>query len=64
VRLHSGELVIGKANGIEVIVMKGRLHFYEGHSMNDITFPVRMFRLLDVKKIIITNASGGINQML
>jgi purine-nucleoside phosphorylase len=58
---HSGNLVIGRLCSRDVVTMQGRLHYYEGYSMNDIVYPVRLMRLLGIKKLIITNAAGGIN---
>lgn len=58
---HAGELIIGKVNGIEIIAMNGRLHYYEGYDLKETTFPIRVFKLLGIEKLIITNASGGIN---
>lgn len=61
VESHIGQLVIGRLEGKTVIVMQGRLHYYEGHSMEAITFPIRVMKALGVKELIITNTSGGIN---
>lgn len=61
VKGHAGELIIGKINGKEVIAMNGRFHYYEGYDLKESTFPVRVFKLLGVEKIIITNAAGGVN---
>lgn len=58
---HAGELIIGKLNGIEVIAMNGRFHYYEGYDLKETTFPIRVFKLLGIEKLILTNASGGIN---
>ncbi len=58
---HSGALAVGKIGGKNVIVQKGRSHFYEGYSMEMITFCVRVFRELGVQNLILTNAAGGIN---
>ena len=58
---HAGELIIGKLNGVELIAMNGRFHFYEGYDLKQTTFPVRVFKLLGIEKLIITNAAGGIN---
>lgn len=58
---HKGQLVCGKLGDVEVICMQGRLHYYEGHSMDSIVFPVRVMRLLGVDTLIVTNAAGGIN---
>lgn len=58
---HAGQLVIGKLNGKTVVAMQGRFHFYEGYSMQEVTFPVRVMKLLGVSTIIVTNACGGMN---
>ena len=61
---HAGRLVIGKVDTVPVIAMQGRVHYYEGYSLEEVTFPVRTFKLLGVKTLILTNASGGINVQL
>ena len=61
VKGHKGRLVCGFINGVEVIVMQGRFHAYEGHSQEIVTLPVRTLGLLGVKTILLTNAAGGIN---
>jgi len=58
---HAGELIIGILNGVEVIAMNGRFHYYEGYDLKETTFPIRVFKLLGIEKLILTNASGGIN---
>jgi len=58
---HKGELVFGTINGIEVMVMRGRFHFYEGNSMTNVVMPVRCMRLMGVKMLLVTNAAGGLN---
>lgn len=58
---HAGKLVFGKFAGKCVVMMQGRLHFYEGHGMEGVTFPMRVLKLLGVKKLILTNACGGVN---
>ena len=58
---HAGELVIGKIDQVSLLAMKGRLHHYEGYSFEDVTFPLRTLKLLGLKTIILTNASGGVN---
>lgn len=58
---HKGRLVIGKLGGRNVIVQQGRAHFYEGYSMQEVTFAVRVMKLLGVKTLVVTNAAGGLN---
>lgn len=58
---HSGKLVCGKLGGKQVAVMAGRMHYYEGYSYEQVTLPVRVAKLLGADKLIVTNASGGIN---
>ncbi len=58
---HSGALVIGKKHGQEVAVLQGRIHYYEGLPMREITLPVRVLAALGVKKLVLTNAAGGVN---
>ncbi|WP_282787205.1 purine-nucleoside phosphorylase [Flavobacterium croceum] len=58
---HKGALVFGKVGGKNVVAMQGRFHYYEGYSMQEVTFPVRVMKYLGVKKLIVSNASGGVN---
>jgi len=58
---HKGRLVIGTLEGIRVLVLQGRAHFYEGYSMGRITMPVRVMKLLGCTRIVVTNAAGAIN---
>jgi purine-nucleoside phosphorylase len=58
---HSGKLVFGSVEGKQVLVMKGRIHYYEGYSMQQVSFPVRIMQWLGIKHLIVTNASGGLN---
>lgn len=58
---HAGKLISGKLNGKQVMMMSGRFHSYEGHSMQDVTLPIRVMAQLGVKKLIVTNAAGGVN---
>lgn len=58
---HAGRLVIGQLAGKTVLVMQGRTHFYEGYTIQHITFPIRVMRLLGVKSLLLTNAAGGVN---
>ena len=59
---HDGKLIIGKTEGVDVAVFQGRFHFYEGHALEDVVMPVRVLSMLGVEKLILTNASGGINE--
>lgn len=58
---HSGKLIYGMLEGKKVLLMSGRFHYYEGHSMEAVTFPVRVFHLLGIKNLILSNACGGVN---
>jgi purine-nucleoside phosphorylase len=58
---HSGRLIFGNLGGKQVVAMQGRFHFYEGYSMDKVTFPVRVMKLLGIKNLIVSNASGGVN---
>ncbi|GIO06968.1 purine nucleoside phosphorylase [Brevibacillus reuszeri] len=59
---HKGQLVIGKLQGKQVVAMQGRFHFYEGHGLDAVVFPIRVMKLLGVETMIVTNAAGGINE--
>lgn len=59
---HKGQLVIGELTGKPVLAMQGRFHYYEGYSMEEITFPVRVMKLLGIEYLLVTNAAGGINR--
>jgi len=58
---HSGRLIFGKLGGKNVVAMQGRFHFYEGYPLEKVTLPVRVMKLLGIKKLIVSNASGGVN---
>lgn len=58
---HAGRLVAGKLNSVPIIAMQGRVHFYEGYDMQQITFSVRVLKALGVETLILTNAAGGLN---
>ena len=58
---HAGKLVAGKLDGVDLLVLSGRAHYYEGYSAADVTFGVRTLGRLGVRTIIFTNAAGGIN---
>lgn len=59
---HAGELVLGTLCNKRIVTMSGRFHFYEGHSLMDITYPVRVMKLLGAQSLIVTNAAGAINR--
>lgn len=59
---HAGQLVIGTLEGKKVIAMQGRFHYYEGYSIQEATFPVRVLKELGVETIVVTNAAGGVNK--
>lgn len=58
---HKGALVFGTIGTKNVVAMQGRFHFYEGYSMTEVTFPVRVMKFLGIEKLIVSNASGGVN---
>ncbi|MCK4326631.1 purine-nucleoside phosphorylase, partial [bacterium] len=58
---HAGRLVLGKIGGKVVVAMQGRFHYYEGYSLEEITFPVRVMRALGAETFIVSNAAGGMN---
>lgn len=62
VKGHAGNLVIGELQGKVVMCMQGRFHYYEGYTMQEVTFPTRVMQLLGVKTLIVTNAAGGVNK--
>lgn len=61
---HAGQLVVGKIDGVAIAAMQGRVHLYEGHSVRDVTFPMRIFHRLGIQAVILTNAAGGIGAHL
>ena len=61
---HVGSLVVGKLEGAQVLAMQGRVHYYEGYSLEEVTFPIRTFKLLGINTLILTNAAGGIDVQL
>ncbi|WP_395054023.1 purine-nucleoside phosphorylase [Flavobacterium sp.] len=61
VEFHSGKLIFGTLEGKKVIVMQGRFHLYEGYSLQEVTFPIRILKALGIQKLFISNAAGAIN---
>jgi len=60
VEFHSGRLIFGHINDVPVVAMKGRFHYYEGYNMKQVTFPVRVMKLLGIEKLFVSNAAGGL----
>ena len=58
---HAGKLIFGYVRAVPVVVMQGRVHYYEGYSMNEVVAPIRLMGLLGAKKLLLTNAAGGVN---
>ncbi len=61
VQSHSGKLIFGELGGKYVVAMQGRFHFYEGYTMQEVTFPVRIMKYLGIERLFVSNASGGLN---
>jgi purine-nucleoside phosphorylase len=61
VESHSGKLIFGELGGKKVVAMQGRFHFYEGYDMKQVTYPVRVMKLLGIERLFVSNASGGVN---
>ncbi|MFO7939278.1 MAG: purine-nucleoside phosphorylase [Bacteroidales bacterium] len=58
---HSGRLIFGRLGGKQIVAMQGRFHYYEGYTMQEVTFPVRVMKLLGIHTLLVSNASGGVN---
>jgi len=63
VESHRGKLILGKLSGKNVVAMQGRFHFYEGYTMKEITYPIRVMKFLGVKTLVVSNACGGMNPL-
>ncbi|MFN6013901.1 MAG: purine-nucleoside phosphorylase, partial [Flavobacteriales bacterium] len=61
VESHSGKLIFGELGGKKVMAMQGRFHYYEGYNMQQVTYPVRVMKLLGIERLFVSNASGGVN---
>jgi purine-nucleoside phosphorylase len=61
VSFHKGNLLFGKIGDVEVVIMEGRFHYYEGYSMQQVTFPIRVLRALGIELLLLSNAAGGMN---
>ena len=59
---HEGRMVIGEVEGVPALLLSGRIHHYEGYDFEEVVFPIRVLKLLGVKRLIVTNAAGGVNQ--
>jgi purine-nucleoside phosphorylase len=62
VEFHTGKLIYGRLKGKKVVAMQGRFHYYEGYNMQEITFPVRVMKVLGIKYLLLSNAAGAMNR--
>lgn len=61
VEMHKGKLILGELGGKKVVVMQGRFHYYEGYSLKEVAFPVRVMKMLGISTLLVSNAAGGLN---
>jgi len=61
VKGHKGSWIFGTLNGIDVVVLNGRFHYYEGYTMGEVTFPIRVMKAIGIERVILSNAAGGMN---
>lgn len=61
---HAGQVAVGEASGCQVLVQRGRIHYYEGYDLAEVVFPVRAYAMIGIKTLVVTNASGGISEGL
>ena len=61
VEVHSGKLIYGKLNGVAVLAMAGRFHFYEGYAPTQVVYPIRVMKLLGIQTLLLSNAAGSVN---
>lgn len=61
---HPGQMILGQVGGVPVVLLQGRIHYYEGHSMEQVVYPTRVLAQLGIQKLILTNAAGGLSEFM